>query len=125
MRGLLDKLVGGVGLRRGRRDPVRLAVGETLDFWRVEAYEQDRLLRLSAEMKSPGRVWLQFEVDGAGAETTLRQTAIFDPHGLAGWAYWYALYPIHHLIFDGMLRRIGQVALAGDQAEGPPAARAP
>lgn len=106
LRGLLDKLVGGVGLRRGRRDPVRLAVGDTLDFWRVEAFEQDRLLRLSAEMKTPGRIWLQFEVNDDQAGTTLRQTAIFDPHGLAGLAYWYALYPVHHLIFDGMLRGI-------------------
>ncbi|HEX6702491.1 MAG TPA: SDR family oxidoreductase [Gaiellaceae bacterium] len=112
LRGLLDKLVGGVGLRRGRRDPVRLAVGDTLDFWRVEAFEQDRLLRLSAEMKTPGRIWLQFEVDGDQAGTTLRQTAIFDPHGLAGLAYWYTLYPVHHLIFEGMLRRIGQAVIA-------------
>src|SRR6266705_2743685 len=112
LRGLLDQVVGGVGLRRGRRDPVRLAVGDTLDFWRVEAFEQDRLLRLSAEMKSPGRIWLQFEVDGDHAGTTLRQTAIFDPHGLVGLAYWYALYPVHYLIFEGMLRRIGQAAIA-------------
>jgi uncharacterized protein YbjT (DUF2867 family) len=112
LRGLLDNLVGGVGLRRGRRDPVRLAVGDTLDFWRVEAFEQDRLLRLAAEMKTPGRIWLQFEVNGDQGGTTLRQTAIFDPHGLAGLAYWYALYPIHHLIFAGMVRRIGQAAIA-------------
>ena len=119
LRGLLDKLVGGVGLRRGRRDPVRLAVGDTLDFWRVEAFEQDRLLRLSAEMKTPGRIWLQFEVDGDQAETALRLTAIFDPHGLAGRAYWYALYPVHHLIFEGMLRRIGLAAIASGEAQSP------
>jgi uncharacterized protein YbjT (DUF2867 family) len=113
LRGLIDTIVGGVGLRRGRRDPVRLAVGDTLDFWRVEAFEQDRLLRLSAEMKTPGRIWLQFEVDGDESGATLCQTAIFDPHGLAGLAYWYALYPVHYLIFDGMLRRIRQVAIAG------------
>src|SRR6266496_1720404 len=112
LRGLLDTLVGGVGLRRGRRDPVRLTVGDTLDFWRVEAFEQDRLLRLSAEMKTPGRIWLQFEVDGDQAATTLRQTAIFDPHGLAGLAYWYALYPVHSLIFEGMLRGIERAAIA-------------
>jgi uncharacterized protein YbjT (DUF2867 family) len=106
LRGLMDTIVGGVGLRRGRRDPVRLAVGDTLDFWRVEAFEQDRLLRLSAEMKTPGRIWLQFEVDGDEAGSMLCQTAIFDPHGLAGLAYWYALYPVHYLIFAGMLRRI-------------------
>jgi uncharacterized protein YbjT (DUF2867 family) len=112
LRGLLDKLVGGVGLRRGRPDPVSLAIGDTLDFWRVEAFEQDRLLRLSAEMKTPGRIWLQFEVEGDLAGTTLRQTAIFDPHGLAGRAYWYALYPVHYLIFEGMLRRIERAAIA-------------
>jgi uncharacterized protein YbjT (DUF2867 family) len=110
LRGLMDKLVGGVGLRRGRRDPVRLAVGDTLDFWRVQAFEQDHLLRLEAEMKAPGRVWLQFEVDGDATGSTLCQTAIFDPHGLAGRAYWYALYPIHHLIFQGMLRAIERAA---------------
>ncbi len=117
--GLLDKLVGGVGLRRGRRDPVRLAVGDTLDFWRVEAFEQDRLLRLSAEMKTPGRIWLQFEVNDDQAGTTLRQTAIFDPHGLAGLAYWYALYPIHSLIFEGMLRRIELAAIVSGEAQSP------
>jgi uncharacterized protein YbjT (DUF2867 family) len=110
LRGLMDKLVGGVGLRRGRRDPVRLAVGDTLDFWRVQAFEQDHLLLLEAEMKAPGRVWLQFEVDGDPSGSTLYQTAIFDPHGLAGLAYWYALYPIHHLIFQGMLLRIERAA---------------
>ena len=119
LRGLLDKLVGGVGLRRGRRDPVRLAVGDTLDFWRVEAFEQDRLLRLSAEMKTPGRIWLQFEVNGDRAGTTLRQTAIFDPHGLAGLAYWYALYPFHCLIFEGMLRRIERAAIASARGSVP------
>ncbi len=121
LRGLLDNVVGGVGLRRGRRDPVRLSVGDTLDFWRVEAYEQDRLLRLSSEMKSPGRIWLQFEVDGNPTETTLRQTAIFDPHGLAGLVYWYTLYPVHYLIFAGMLRRIRQVAITSGTPKAPAA----
>ena len=108
----MDTMVGGVGLRRGRRDPVRLAVGDTLDFWRVEAFEQHRLLRLAAEMRAPGRIWLQFEVDGDQSGSTLRQTAVFDPHGLTGLVYWYVLYPVHHLIFEGMLRRIGQAAIA-------------
>ena len=112
LRGLMDTVVGGVGLRRGRRDPVRLAVGDTLDFWRVEAFEQHRLLRLAAEMRAPGRIWLQFEVDGDQSGSTLRQTAVFDPHGLTGLVYWYVLYPVHHLIFEGMLRRIGQAAIA-------------
>jgi uncharacterized protein YbjT (DUF2867 family) len=112
LRGLMDKVAGGVGLRRGRRDPVRLAVGDTLDFWRVEVFEHDRFLRLASELKAPGRIWLQFEVDGDERGSTLCQTAIFDPHGLAGLVYWYALYPIHYLIFGGMLRRIGQAAIA-------------
>ena len=108
LRGLLDVLLGGPGLRRGRRDPVRLAVGDTLDFWRVEAFEQDRLLRLSAEMKVPGRAWLQFEVSGdaEGAASTITQTAVFDPSGLFGLVYWYGLWPFHGYIFGGMLRNI-------------------
>src|SRR5438876_927262 len=118
LRGRIDNVVGGVGLRRGRRDPIQLAVGDTLDFWRVEAFEQDRLLRLSAEMKTPGRIWLQFEVDGDQSGTTLRQTAIFDPHGLAGLVYWYALYPVHYLIFDGMLRRIERATSASGSGRG-------
>ena len=106
LRGLLDLLVGGVGVRRGRRDPESLAPGDTLDFWRVEAFEPDALLRLSAEMKLPGRAWLQFEVEPDGAGSVLRQTALFDPHGLLGLAYWYLLYPLHQLVFAGMLRGI-------------------
>jgi uncharacterized protein YbjT (DUF2867 family) len=119
LRGLLDALVGGVGLRRGRRHPVDLRQGDVLDFWRVEAFRPGRLLRLAAEMRAPGRIWLQFEVDGDEHGSTIRQTAIFDPAGLVGLAYWYALYPIHSLIFDGMLRRIGQ--LAAGQPSGVPA----
>jgi hypothetical protein len=99
-----------VGLRRGRRHPVELRQGDVLDFWRVEAVRPGRLLRLAAEMRAPGRIWLQFEVDGDKEGSTIRQTAIFDPAGLVGLAYWYALYPIHRLIFDGMLCRIGQLA---------------
>ena len=108
LRGLLDVLVGGPGLRRGRRHPVSVQVGDTVDFWRVEAFEQDRLLRLSAEMKVPGRAWLQFEVerDGRGG-SRLTQTAIFDPSGLFGLVYWYALWPLHGYIFGGMLRGLG------------------
>lgn len=110
LRGFLDLLVGGVGVRRGRRDPDRLAAGDALDFWRVEAYEEDRLLRLHAEMKLPGRAWLQFEVEGDEAGSMIRQTAIFDPIGLAGLAYWYGIYPLHSLVFGGMLRGIGRAA---------------
>jgi uncharacterized protein YbjT (DUF2867 family) len=106
LRGFLDLLVGGVGVRRGRRDPENLVPGDTLDFWRVEALEPDRLLRLTAEMKVPGRAWLQFEVEPDGEGSLLRQTSIFDPRGLLGLAYWYGLYPLHQLVFAGMLRGI-------------------
>ncbi len=106
LRGFLDLLVGGVGVRRGRRDPEQLAPGDTVDFWRVESYEPNAMLRLYAEVKLPGRAWLQFEVRGTERGSTVRQTAIFDPLGLAGLIYWYALYPIHMLVFRGMLRGI-------------------
>ena len=114
VRGFLDLLVGGIGLRRGRRDPEVPHPGDALDFWRVEAYEPDRLLRLAAEMKLPGRAWLQFEVtprSRGGSE--IRQTAIFDPAGLAGLLYWYALYPVHAIIFRGMLGGIAAKAASG------------
>lgn len=110
LRGNLDRAIGGVGLRRGRRDPEQLSPGEALDFWRVESYEPDRTLRLVAEMKLPGRAWLQFEVEPKAGGSIIRQTATFDPIGLAGLAYWYALYPVHQWIFTGMLRRIAAVA---------------
>lgn len=110
VRGLIDLLVGGAGLRRGRRDQRQLAVGDTVDFWRVEAVEPGRLLRLRAEMKLPGRAWLQFEVEGDGRRSTIRQTALFDPVGLPGLLYWYALYPVHQYVFAGMLRAIAHEA---------------
>jgi hypothetical protein len=92
-----------------------------LDFWRVEACEQDRLLRLAAEMKVPGRAWLQFEVTPLpGGRSEIRQTAMFDPAGLVGLLYWYALYPVHTLIFQGMLNRIAARATEG-QLPGPAA----
>jgi uncharacterized protein YbjT (DUF2867 family) len=106
LRGFLDLLIGGVGMRRGRRDAEWLRVGDVVDFWRVDALEPDRLLRLEAEMRLPGRAWLQFEVDQSGPKTILRQTAIFDPLGSLGLAYWYASYPLHELVFSGMLRGI-------------------
>lgn len=110
LRGFLDLLVGGAGLRRGRRDPEALSSGDTLDFWRVERFEPSRLLHLSAEMKVPGRAWLQFEVEGDDNESTIRQTAIFDPDGLLGLTYWYALYPLHNLVFKGMLKAIARAS---------------
>jgi uncharacterized protein YbjT (DUF2867 family) len=110
IRGFLDLLIGGAGLRRGRRDPTALLPGDTVDFWRVEAFEPDRLLRLFAEMKLPGRAWLQFEVEEDGEGSIVRQSSIFDPVGLLGLLYWYGLYPIHSLVFAGMLRGIAQAA---------------
>jgi uncharacterized protein YbjT (DUF2867 family) len=110
LRGFLDLLVGGVGMRRGRPPRGVLRDGDTLDCWRVEAFEPDRRLRLAAEMKLPGRGWLEFEVTANGHGSTIRQTAIFDPVGLAGLAYWYALYPLHQLVFGGMLRGIARAA---------------
>jgi uncharacterized protein DUF2867 len=87
-------------------------VGSTLDFWRVEAYEPSRLLRLRAEMRLPGRAWLQFEVDGDDSGSTIRQTAVFHPTGLLGTAYWYGLFPVHSWIFKGMLSGIADAAQA-------------
>ena len=111
LRGLADRLMGGVGLRRGRRDPNELRVGDALDFWRVEAIEPGRLLRLRAEMKVPGEAWLQLVATPmADGRTLLQQTAFFAPRGLSGWLYWYALYPVHRLIFSGFIRAIGRKA---------------
>lgn len=110
LRGMVDRLAGGVGMRRGRRDSDELRVGDSLDFWRVEAVEPGRLIRLRAEMRVPGRAWLQYEaVTEADGVTRLRQTAFFEPKGLGGLLYWYALYPIHGLIFSGLIRRIGEL----------------
>jgi len=113
-RGLLDLMRGGVGMRRGRPDPETPLVGSTLDFWRVQIYEPDRRLRLMAEMRVPGRAWLEFRAEPEGQSTVVRQCAYFEPHGLAGLLYWYSLWPIHQVMFRGMLRRISAAAL--DQA---------
>lgn len=111
VRGALDRLFGGVGLRRGRRDPNHVRVGDALDFWRVEDVKPGQQLRLRAEMKVPGLAWLQFEAKSTlDGNTQLLQTAFFAPKGLWGLLYWYALYPIHKLIFSGMIRRVGQQA---------------
>ncbi len=112
LRGLLDLLIGGVGMRRGRRDPETVKVGDALDFWRVVAVEPDRRLLLAAEMKLPGRAWLEYEVVPCDGGATVRQTAIFDPIGLAGLAYWYGIYPLHRLVFAGTLRGTGAAAEA-------------
>ena len=118
LRGFVDLLAGGVGLRRGRRDPELPAVGSALDFWRVEAYEPDRLLRLRAEMRLPGRAWLQFEVDGDEHSSRIRQTAIFDPIGIAGLLYWFALLPLHRLVFAGTLAGIAKQATVPTTSRG-------
>jgi len=115
LRGLLDSLAGGVGMRRGRSAPRTLRIGDAVDFWRVEALEPNQRLRLVAEMKLPGRAWLEFEVTGDGSSSTIQQTAIFDPVGLFGRVYWFALYPLHHLVFGGMLRGIARAAVQAER----------
>ena len=113
VRGILDIIFGGVGMNRGRRHPSKLRTGDVVDCWRVAEVAPGRLLRFSAEMKLPGRAWLEFEIDRDGEATRIRQTATFDPLGLGGLAYWYGLYPIHKVIFAGMLRSIARRANAG------------
>ena len=120
LRGMVDRLLGGAGLRRGRRHPDDLRIGDALDFWRVEDLKADRLVRLRAEMKLPGRAWLQFEVWEAQDGTThLEQTAAFMPKGLTGLAYWYGLYPVHAWIFGGLAKAIARRAEHGMTARGP------
>jgi uncharacterized protein YbjT (DUF2867 family) len=112
VRGWIDVLFGGPGLRRGRRDPEHVGFGEALDFWRVVGIERDRRLALRAEMKLPGEAMLQFEVEARGeSQALLRQTALFQPRGLFGLLYWYAVVPLHHIVFSGMLRGIEREAL--------------
>ena len=115
MRGFIDLLLGGVGMRRGRSHAEKLIVGGTIDFWRIEEIIPNNLLRLSAEMRLPGRAWLEFEVLANESSSTIKQTAIFDPIGIFGKVYWYALYPIHHLIFACMLQAIADKAVAVNQ----------
>ncbi|PIR21178.1 MAG: NAD(P)-dependent oxidoreductase [Deltaproteobacteria bacterium CG11_big_fil_rev_8_21_14_0_20_47_16] len=113
LRGVMDRLVGGVGMRRGRRDPNSLRRGDAVDFWRVETIKENSLLRLRAEMKLPGEAWLQFKID-ADPENSRRcyltQTAFFEPRGLMGTLYWYLLYPVHRIIFSKLSVRIRMVA---------------
>lgn len=111
VRGLVDLMTGGVGMRRGRPDPETPLPGSTLDFWRVQIYEPGRWLRLLAEMRVPGRAWLEFRAEAKGRSTVLRQIAYFEPHGLVGLLYWYLLWPIHQVMFRGMLRSIAAAAL--------------
>jgi uncharacterized protein YbjT (DUF2867 family) len=107
LRGTIDRILGGVGLRRGRRHPAEVRVGDALDFWRVESVEYAHQMRLRAEMKVPGDAWLQFEVSSSDeGYSSLIQTAYFAPKGLAGFLYWYLLYPIHGLIFSGLIKTL-------------------
>ncbi|THA75915.1 SDR family oxidoreductase [Streptomyces sp. A0642] len=126
VRGWLDRLVGGVGLRRGRRDTDRLRVGDSLDFWRVEEIEPGRLLRLRAEMRLPGLAWLEMyvEPDGRG-RSRYRQRALFHPRGLLGHAYWWSVWPFHSVVFGGMARNIGRTAAGAASPERASAAVSP
>jgi hypothetical protein len=115
VRGIADRLLGGVGFRRGRRHPDEIRVGDAVDFLRAEAVEPGRLLRLRVEAKMPGRFWLQFEaqpLEGEGNNTRLVQTIFFDPKGLLGVIYWYVFYRIHTLIFSGLMREVARQAEA-------------
>ena len=116
VRGFLDLLAGGVGLRRGRPANRPLRVGDALDFWRVEAYEPPHRLRLSAEMKLPGRAWLEFVVEPDGRGSRVIETAMFDPLGILGRIYWYGVSPFHGLIFGGMIKAIAERAMANQRA---------
>ncbi|MCX4413738.1 SDR family oxidoreductase [[Kitasatospora] papulosa] len=113
VRGWLDRVVGGVGLRRGRRDAERLRVGDSLDFWRVEEIEPGHLLRLRAEMRLPGLAWLEMYVETCGGVTRYRQRAVFHPRGLLGHVYWWSVSPFHAVVFGGMARNITQAAAKG------------
>lgn len=109
LRGFIDRFIGGVGLRRGRRHPTQLRVGDALDFWRVEDVESNRMIRLRAEMKVPGKAWLQFTaIPQVNGTTLLEQVAIFVPKGLFGLLYWYALYPLHKWVFSGLISQIAK-----------------
>jgi uncharacterized protein YbjT (DUF2867 family) len=111
VRGLIDRVSGGPGLRRGRRDPDRLLVGDSLDWWRVEEIEPGRYLRLRAEMRLPGLAWLELEIGStAHGTTTFRQRALFHPHGAAGHVYWASVWPFHGLVFGAMQRNIAKAA---------------
>ncbi|MEU9122290.1 SDR family oxidoreductase [Streptomyces sp. NPDC048506] len=119
VRGWLDRLVGGVGLRRGRRDAERLRVGDSLDFWRVEEIEPGRLLRLRAEMRLPGLAWLEMSAEpGERGGSRYRQRALFHPRGLLGHAYWWGVSPFHAVVFGGMARNVARAAAKGAPAGG-------
>jgi hypothetical protein len=121
LRGIADQLVGGPGLRRGRRHPTEVSVGEVVDFWRVEEVQRPSLFRLRAEMKLPGQAWLQWEATEEEGKTRLIQAALFRPRGFFGWLYWYAAYPFHAFIFDDLIDAVARQALTvpASPSEGP------
>jgi hypothetical protein len=104
LRGFADKIVGGVGLRRGRRDPNHLVIGDAVDFWRVEELIPEKLLRLRAEMKMPGLAWLEFRLEKTNTGTKVTQTATYVPKGLLGHLYWWSVFPMHGIVFPSMAR---------------------
>ncbi|OEH86281.1 hypothetical protein BHU72_13725 [Desulfuribacillus stibiiarsenatis] len=110
IRGWIDEQLGGVGIARGRLHPQQLSVGDYLDFWRVEAWEEHKLLRLRAEMKIPGKAWLEYQLttNEENSTTIVKQTAYYEPHGVWGYLYWYAMVPAHYFIFNGIVREIKQ-----------------
>lgn len=116
VRGVLDSLIGGVGMRRGRLHPTQLSVGDPLDFWRVEALDPDHVLRLRAEMRLPGDAWLQWQVEPAAGGSTIAQTARFHPRGLLGRLYWIAVAPFHRFVFPGLLAGIARDAESASRA---------
>jgi len=112
LRGFIDILLGGPGRRRGRKDQFALVEGDYLDWWRVEHIDPPRLLRLVAEMRMPGRGWLQYELRSDGDSTIVRQTALFDPVGVLGRLYWYSVLPFHHFVFNGTLKGVERECVA-------------
>ncbi|MDD4890717.1 MAG: DUF2867 domain-containing protein, partial [Phycisphaerae bacterium] len=117
-RAAVDKIVGGPGMRQGRPAPEKLKIGDAIDYWRVAEFDPPRRLLLWAEMRVPGRAWLEYEVSPAAGGATICQTAVFDPFGVWGLAYWYLLYPLHLVIFRGMLHHLAHAAVDGvDQRE--------
>ncbi|MBA3646522.1 MAG: DUF2867 domain-containing protein [Gemmatimonadaceae bacterium] len=116
LRAWLDSLFGGVGMRRSGSRRAPLAIGDEVDFWRVEALVPNQLIRLRAEMSVPGDAWLEFDISSDGVRSTVRQTATFIPHGLFGRLYWFSVFPFHQLVFRGLLRGIARAALRDRRA---------
>ena len=125
LRGIMDQMVGGPGIRRGRRHPRELVQGDAVDFWRVEEIERPTLRRLQAEMKVPGKAWLQWETREEDGGTRLVQSALFEPRGFWGWAYWYAAYPFHAFIFDALVDALAELALEEEPEDQPTSRNAP